>query len=220
MPADKVVAPPSFDAILLPELQAGDADDLEPAASLDAFGFDGLTLETLALGGARIEASRLAGVRAAEADLRGTTISEAIVEQLDVPVVRAARTRWRDVRFEGGRLGSAELYEAEWRSVHFVGCKLGFVKLRGSELRDVQFTDCVVDELDLASTEALRLAFPGTRIRRFDVSRATLRDVDLRGCDIEELAGVASLRGAVVDSAQLMLLAPLLASEAGIRVVD
>lgn len=214
------VAAPSFDSIVLPELGAGDVYDLEASASLEALAFDELETDAVELRSARVESCRLTRLRAAEADLRGTTVTETLLEQLDVPVIRASRTRWRDVRIEGGRLGSAEFYDAEWQSVHFVGCKLSFVNLRGAKLRDVQFTDCVIEELDLGAAEALRLALPGTRIQRLDVSRATLQHVDLRGCEFDELTGVGSLRGAAVDTGQLMLLAPLLASELGVTVVD
>jgi uncharacterized protein YjbI with pentapeptide repeats len=221
MPADKAAVPaPSLDPIVLPALSGGDGDDLEPSASLDALAFDGLSADAVALGGARIESCRFTGLRAAEIDLRGTTITETVLEHLDVPIVRASRTRWRDVRIEGGRLGSAELYDAEWQSVHFLGCKLSFVNLRGSRMRDVQFTDCVIEELDLGAAEAVRLALPGTRIQRLDVSRAILQHVDLRGCAFDELTGAGSLRGAAIDPGQLMLLAPLLANELGVTVVD
>lgn len=220
MPERPAVAAPSFDPIVLPELGGGDRYDLEASTSLEALAFDDLETDAVELRGARVESCRLTRLRAAEADLRGTTVTETLLEQLDVPIIRASRTRWRDVRVEGGRLGSAEFYDAEWQSVHFVGCKLSFVNLRGSQLRDVQFTDCVIEELDLGSAEALRVALPGTRIQRLDVSRATLQHVDLRGCDFDELTGVDSLRGTVVDSGQLMLLAPLLAHELGVTILD
>ena len=60
----------------------------------------------------------------------------------------------------------------------------------------------------------------GTRIGRLDVAKATLQHTDLRGCTFDEVAGVGSLRGAVVDRDQLALLAPLLASEIGLAVID
>jgi len=216
----KLVEPPSFDPIVLPELRPGDAYDFEPSASIEGFAFEGLNVDALELSGARFEACRITGLRAPDADLRASTLIETVLERIDVPVLRAPRTRWRDVRIEGGRLGSAEFSDATWESVHVVGCKLGFVNLRGSELRDVQFTDCTIEELDLGAADGLRLAFPGTRIQRLDVSRATLRHADLRGCDFDEITGVASLRGAVIDADQLMLLAPLLAREAGLVVAE
>jgi uncharacterized protein YjbI with pentapeptide repeats len=221
MPADKAAVPaPMLDPIVLPELQAGDGYDLEPSASLEAFAFESISTDAVQLGGARIESCRVTGLHAAEAELRGTTIIETVLEHLDIPVLRASRTRWRDVRIEGGRLGSAELYDADWESVEFVGCKLSFVNLRGSTLRDVRFTDCTIEELDLGAAEVLRLALPGTRIRRLDVSRATLQHADLRGCEFADLTGAGSLRGAAIDADQLALLAPLFASELGIAIIE
>jgi uncharacterized protein YjbI with pentapeptide repeats len=221
MPAEKPAVPaPRIDAIVLPELRAGDMYDLEPSVSLEAFAFESIDADAVQLGGARIESCRITGLHAAEADLRGTTIIETVLEHLDIPVVRASRTRWRDVRIEGGRLGSAELYDAEWESVEFVGCKLGFVNLRGSTLRDVRFTDCTIEELDVGAAEVTRLALPGTRIRSLDVSRATMQHADLRGCEFAELTGAGALRGAAIDADQLALLAPLFARELGITVIE
>ncbi|MBN9139373.1 MAG: pentapeptide repeat-containing protein [Micrococcales bacterium] len=221
MPAQKpLVAPPRLDPVRLPELEPGDDTRLEPSATLEGLAFEGVVADAVELGGARLESCRIAGLRAAEADLRGTTVRETLFEHLDIPVVRGARTRWREVSFEGGRLGSAELYDAEWQSVQFTGAKLGFLNLRGARLEDVRFTDCVIDELDLGSAAVERLALPGVRIRHLDVTRATLRDVDLRGCAFEVLTGAGFLRGAVIDTDQLALLAPVLASELGLTVAD
>jgi uncharacterized protein YjbI with pentapeptide repeats len=143
-----------------------------------------------------------------------------VLERVDVPVVRGVRGRWRDVEVRDARLGSAELYESTWDRVHLVGCKLGFVNLRGAELRDVLFTDCTVDELDLVQARATRVAFAGTRVRRLDVQASTLEHVDLRGADLDEVAGVRSLAGATVTPEQLARLAPLLAEGLGIAVED
>ncbi|QNO37235.1 pentapeptide repeat-containing protein [Protaetiibacter sp. SSC-01] len=219
MAAPPPVAAPRVDPVKLPvDLQCGDTYDLEPGAMLEGFAFDGLRLDEFSLRDAHLELCRLTEVSAPETELRGASFVEVVIERLDVPVLRGSRASLRDVRIEGGRLGSAELYDSEWRSVHVVGCKLGFVNLRGASLHDVIFTECTIDELDLGSADARRVTLPGTRIRHLDVTHATLADVDLRGCELEELTGAGSLRGAVVDPDQLALLAPILASELGIRV--
>nr|WP_277818596.1 pentapeptide repeat-containing protein [Cellulosimicrobium arenosum] len=112
------------------------------------------------------------------------------------------------------------MYESTWHGVHLVGCKLGFVNLRGADLHDVLFTDCTIDELDLVQARATRVAFVGTRVRRLDVQASTLEHVDLRGADLDEIAGVRSLAGATVGELQLARLAPLLADALGVTVQD
>lgn len=208
---------PRIDALALSALAEGDPADLVRDADLDSVLFHDLSLADLTLPGALVGSTRFTDVAAGETDLRGARLHEVELDRVNLPVVRAARSQWRDVRVTG-RLGSLEAYEVQWRAVHFVGCKLSFVNLRGAELVDVAFTDCTIEELDLGSAVARRVALPGTRVVSLGVRDAELRDVDLRGATIDDLDGLASLRGATISSDQLMLLAPLMAVGLGLRV--
>lgn len=208
---------PQIDRIRLGDLVPGDADDLVRNADLDSVLYADLALAELSMPGALIASARFADVSADETDLRGARLNEVELDRVNLPVVRAARSQWRDVRVTG-RLGSLEAYEVQWRSVHFVGCKLSFVNLRGAELVDVAFTDCVIEELDLGSAVARRVGLRGTRIGALDVRQAELHDVDLRGATFDGLDGLTSLAGATIGPDQLMLLAPLMAAGLGLRV--
>nr|WP_246256041.1 pentapeptide repeat-containing protein [Isoptericola halotolerans] len=201
-------------------MRPGAASDLVPGADLDGVELTDVRLDRVELRGARADGSRLDGLRAPEADLRHLALTEVVLSRVDVPVVQGVRTRWRDVEVHDARIGSAELYESAWQSVRFVGCKLGFVNLRGATLRDVVLTDCVVDELDLVQAQATRVSFEGTRVRRLDVQASSLQDVDLRGAELTELVGTDALRGSTITPAQLGQLAPALAANLGIDVVD
>ena len=152
------------------------------------------------------------------ADLRGLRIHDCVVESLDAPVLRASSSTWRDVRVGGGRVGSAELYDAGLSGVEFVGMKLGFVNLRGATVTDVVFRDCVIDELDIADARLLRVSFEGTRIRAAEGSNTSIAHVDLRGADLDRVERLEGFRGATIGSDQLYTLAPLLAAQAGYRV--
>lgn len=157
-------------------------------------------------------------LRADDADLRGLRVRDSVVETLDAPVLRASSSAWREVRVAGGRVGSAELYDATLNGVEFVGMKLGFVNLRGSTLTDVVFRDCVVDELDVADARLLRVSFPGTSIRAVEGTNSRIEHVDLRDADLDRVERLEGLRGATIGSDQLFALAPLLAAQAGYRV--
>lgn len=157
-------------------------------------------------------------LRADGTDLRGLRVRDSVVETLDAPVLRASSSAWREVRVAGGRVGSAELYDATFNGVEFVGMKLGFVNLRGSTLTDVVFRDCVVDELDVADARLLRVSFPGTSIRAVEGTNSRIEHVDLREADLDRVERLEGLRGATIGSDQLFALAPLLAAQAGYRV--
>lgn len=191
-----MIAAPRIDD-LPADLADGDSDKLTANADLEAVRFRGLSADAL--------------------DLRSARLREVELDQVNLPVVRAARGQWRDVRVSG-RLGSLEAYEAQWRSVHFVGCKLSFVNLRGAELLDVAFTDCIVEELDLLDARARRVRLRETRVGHLSLREGELRDVDLRGAELESIDGVRHLRGATVSPVQLTLMAPLLADALGIQV--
>jgi uncharacterized protein YjbI with pentapeptide repeats len=208
---------PQIARLDLGPLVDGDPADLHASAQLESVRYTGLVVSDLVLPGAEVVACEFAGLSADEADLKGARLSEVRLDQVDVPVVRAARSRWRDVRVTG-RIGSLEAYESELRSVHFVGCKLSFVNLRGAELLDVAFTDCVIEELDLVQSKVRRVRIDGSRIAHLDVQHSDLHDFDLRGAELESIAGLTHLRGTTITSHQLTLLAPLLAIQLGISI--
>lgn len=202
-----------------------DLDDWTPGPGdvLTGDRIEGKRIETLDLVGERlpdveIEESVIGTLRVDGADLRGLRVRDSVVEVLDAPVLRASSSAWREVRIAGGRVGSAELYDAGLNGVEFVGMKLGFVNLRGSTITDVVFRDCVIDELDIADARLLRVSFDGTRIRAAEGSNTRIDHVDLRSADLDRVERLEGFRGATIAADQLYTLAPLLAAQAGYRV--
>ncbi|MDP4332860.1 pentapeptide repeat-containing protein [Curtobacterium sp. A7_M15] len=202
-----------------------DLDDWTPGPGdvLTGDRIEGKRIDVFDLAGERlpdleIEESVIGTLRVDGADLRGLRIRDSVVETLDAPVLRASSSSWREVRIAGGRIGSAELYDAGLNGVEFVGMKLGFVNLRGSTLTDVVFRDCVLDELDIADARLLRVSFEGTRIRAAEGSNTRIEHVDLRGADLDRVERLEGFRGATIGADQLYTLAPLLAAQAGYRV--
>ncbi|WP_144764691.1 pentapeptide repeat-containing protein [Curtobacterium sp. 9128] len=184
---------------------------------------DGRRIATFDVTGERlpdleVEECVIDDLRVDGADLRGLRVHDTVIGSLDAPVLRASSSSWREVRVVGGRVGSAELFDAGLNGVEFVGMKFGFVNLRGATVTDVVFRDCIVDELDIADARLLRVAFPGTRIRAVEGSNTRVDHVDLRGADLDRAERLEGLRGATVAADQLFVLAPLLAVQAGYRV--
>ncbi|WIJ45674.1 pentapeptide repeat-containing protein [Curtobacterium citreum] len=192
------------------DLLTGDRIEAKRIAVLDVAGerLPDLELEECVVGTLRADGT----------DLRGLRVRDSVVETLDAPVFRASSSAWREVRVAGGRVGSAELYDATLNAVEFVGMKLGFVNLRGSTLTDVVFRDCVLDELDIADARLLRVSFEGTRIRSAEGSNTRIDHVDLRAADLDRVERLEGFRGATIGADQLYALAPLLAAQAGYRV--
>ncbi|KRB78326.1 hypothetical protein ASE01_03345 [Nocardioides sp. Root190] len=209
---------PKIDPIRHGQLEVGQPDQLVPNADLHAAVFTDVATSTLAMRAATLDMCRLEGISTRETDWNATRLRETTVTRMDSPVMKAARTEWRDLHVRDSRLGSVEAYEARWSSVHFVDCKLGYINLRGAELLDVAFTGCIIEELDFVQTTARRVRFSETRLSRLTAQQGTFEHVDLRGADIAEIDGLDSLRGVVISPRQLHDLAPALAAERGIVV--
>jgi uncharacterized protein YjbI with pentapeptide repeats len=84
----------------------------------------------------------------------------------------------------------------------------------------VSFEDCVLDSADFqgASIDAAR--FCGCQLLGTDFTNSRMSQVDLRGSQLTLACSLRGLRGAIVDSVQLVELAPSLAHELGIVVED
>lgn len=209
---------PRIDSLKLGALAPGDVDALTDGHTIDGERFADLDLEGRDLANITIRESSFDGLRSRDLNLRGSSLSEVIIDRLDVPVLRSSRSSWRSARIRESRIGSGEFYDSNWRSIRIENSKLGYLNFRGSTVTDIVITGCSIDELDLSGSEAQRIVFESSSIRSLDVRQARLLDVDLRGAELHQISGIPNLRGIVVDSGQLDLLAPLLASSLGITV--
>ncbi|NNC12926.1 pentapeptide repeat-containing protein [Planctomonas sp. JC2975] len=223
MPRPKPLAAPRIDRFELLDVADAPPSALRSHSVHEAVAFaspdDPHVLEGSDLSGIELSECVLSGLDLSDVRIIDSRLRETRLDGVTASVMAAQGGDWRDVEVLGSRIGAAELYESTWHSVRLHGCKLGFVNLRASELVDVVFEDCTIDELDLGDAKATRLAFPGCRIGVLEASHVRFADVDLRGADLEQVRGVASLRGAAVSFDQLLGLAPALADELGIRVV-
>lgn len=218
MQAHDLVPAPRIDSLILENLFDGENELLRPGAELDDLRLAGIRGEKIDVSGSNTSGCEFDDVVADEFSIATSRVAETRFAAVGVPLFRMARSVFRDVEFDGGRLGAVEAYDLQARALHFRGCRLNYLNLRGSTLTDVAFTDCQIDELDLGQATVERMGFPGSRIGALTMHNAVLKNVDLRGVELGVVNGAASLKGATISSQQLMDLAPQLARESGIRV--
>ncbi|MFZ4894915.1 pentapeptide repeat-containing protein [Plantibacter sp. Mn2098] len=209
---------PRIDPIVLNDLLEGDVEQVYAHETSEGYRFDAADFDGRDLAGVTFRECEFVAASAHEADLHASAFVDAVIERLNAPVLRAARSRFRDVSIDSSRIGSAEMYDANWQSVHIRNSKLGFVNLRGSSLQDVLFTDCTIDELDLGDATVNRVAFVDTQVNSLDLTRAKLTNTDLRGLELRKISGLEGLRGATLSEYQVSELAPLFAVHLGIVV--
>ena len=162
--------------------------------------FTDVTLDDVALRKARLSDVWLRDVRLLSADLAGSN--------------------WLDSTFIACSGAGIQAYDAGFQRVVFSECKLDSWNFRGATLRGVVFDRCLLRDTDFGGASLKQVTFPGCTLTRADFSRVTLDKVDFRGAELDITAGYESLRGAIMNTAQLMSIAPVLARQIGIVIKD
>jgi uncharacterized protein YjbI with pentapeptide repeats len=140
-----------------------------------------------------------------------------------------ARGMLTKVTITGSRLTDADLTslrttDVKWERCVLRGCTLVGANIAGGTFQDVLFADCRLDQAALdhvratgpvafagcAMTETTFIhcglngaVFDGCKLASTRFDSTDLRDADLRGNDLSTVAGLPSLRGAVIEEPQL-----------------
>ncbi|MCH0561974.1 MULTISPECIES: pentapeptide repeat-containing protein [unclassified Streptomyces] len=207
--------------VRLPELQEHGGGGLAPDGDYDGLEFRDADLGGQDGAGARFMDCRLAGCGLDETRLRRARLLDSVLTGVRGVGTDLAESTLRDVEVVDARLGGTQMHGAVLERVLVRGGKIDFLNLRKARLRDVVFESCVLVEPDFAGARLERVAFVDCAVKGADFGEAVLTDVDLRAAaPLEIVRGVDRLAGAVISTAQLLDLAPVLAAQLGVRVED
>jgi uncharacterized protein YjbI with pentapeptide repeats len=181
---------------------------------------DGGVVSDLTLSGSRFVECAVTGVTFDGTSLRRCRISDMWFGETRFVAADIAESTVVDAWLSGCVLAGVQAFSTLLRRVTFRHCKLDSVNFRDATLTDVTFEDCVLRDPDFAAAKLTRVRFPGCTLSGAAFTKATCSAVDLRGATLGITAGYDALRGATIDSLQLMTLAPLLAHHLGITVKD
>jgi uncharacterized protein YjbI with pentapeptide repeats len=202
-------------------------DSLSPlAGSIAVDGdYDGViisdqSLADVAASGTRFIESAITGVTFSGGTLRKCRMSDVWLGDTRFVAVDLAESTLVDTWLNGCVLAGVQAFSGLMRRMSFRGCKLDSVNFRDCTLTDVTFEDCVLRDPDFGGAKLTRVRFPGCSLTGASFTNAICSSVDLRGASLGITAGFGALRGATIDSLQLMALAPLLAHHLGITVKD
>jgi uncharacterized protein YjbI with pentapeptide repeats len=131
-----------------------------------------------------------------------------------------AEGAWLDVTVIGSSLAGVQIFGAEMRRVVFSGCKLDSVNFRATSLTEVVFHHSMLRDVDFGSATLTRCSFPDSALTRVDLSKVTMDATDLREAELGLIIDTGSLRGAIISSGQLAIVAPVLAAALGIVIDD
>jgi uncharacterized protein YjbI with pentapeptide repeats len=209
------VADLPFAATLAPH-----AGGLAPGTEYDGLHFDQLSLDEPRAASSRFIECAFTRVSLQGGRLQRARFTDVLLRDVRLIATGLAETQWTDAAVVASMAAGAELFGAELRRVTFRGCKLDSVNFRGAGLTEVTFEDCDLRDVDFAGATLTRTAFPNSRLTKTDLTRVTMDATDLRGAELGLIIDSTSLRGAIVSTAQLVTLAPVLAETMGITVSD
>jgi len=155
-----------------------------------------------------------------EAKLEKTGFTDVILAGCDLIATVFTDASWQRLHIKSSRCSGVQLQMSTLKDVTFTGCKLNLANFRFAKLKNVLFEDCALDEADFYSAELVNVQFKNCTLEKTVFSAAKLKSVDLRTSDIFNILGIDGLAGATIDSTQLLTLAPMLAAEFKIKVID
>ncbi|MFI6581034.1 pentapeptide repeat-containing protein [Embleya sp. NPDC050493] len=183
--------------------------------------FDGDAFAEVEAGGSAFTSSAFSTVTFTGGRYRRSRFDDVWLHGVRVVGADLVETSWMDAEFAACVLAGIEAFGATMRRVVFHHCKFDSVNLRKTKLREVAFVDCLLRDVDLAGATLTDVSFPGSTLERIRLDNAQLSRVDLREAGAPDIAsGLDALRGATIDSAQLLDLAPALAHLLGLIVED
>lgn len=159
-------------------------------------------------------------VRLAGAALDDARFVDCRFERCDLAGVRFARLSMRRVELAECRLTGIDLGAAHLHDVRFTSCKLDDANLRGVQGERITFADCVLAGTEFAQASLEDAVFEACRMAGVDLRRAVLTGSTFPESDLTDVLGVDGLRGAKVTMVQALQLAPRLAQELGLVVLD
>ena len=141
-------------------------------------------------------------------------------ERCDLSAVAFTRLSMRRVELADCRLTGIDLGAADLHDVRFTSCKLDDANLRGVKGERVTFVDCVLGGTEFAQATLEDAVFESCKLAGVDLRRAVLTGTTFPECDLSDVLGVDGLKGARLTMLQALQLAPRMAQELGIVVLD
>jgi uncharacterized protein YjbI with pentapeptide repeats len=194
--------------------------DLAPGEAYEGAHFDQLDLGQPDAHGSRFLECAFTAVSIQDGQLRRAQFTDVWLRDVRLISTTLAESSWVGAEITGSVAAGVEAFAARLRRVTLRGCKLDSVNFRDAALAEVTFDNCVLSDVDFSGAALTRTVFRNSRLTRTDFTRATMDEVDLRGAELGITVDPTCLRGAIVTTAQLMDLAPLLAEGLGLIVAD
>jgi uncharacterized protein YjbI with pentapeptide repeats len=167
-----------------------------------------------------IDGAVLAAVEISSSSLRNASIDDCVFNRCLMFGTSFDGSGIHRATFVGGMYSGVVFSDCTIKDVIFESAKLNLSNFRSSRLSSVIFRDCDLTEADFQGAEFRHVEFSRCDLTGAEFSHCKMVGVDLRTSEISGVRGVTGLRGALIDTAQLIGLSHTLASELGVEVSD
>jgi uncharacterized protein YjbI with pentapeptide repeats len=165
-------------------------------------------------------AARLEAADHAEAGLAGLRITDCELHRCNLANVRARGATLTRVAFKGCRLTGITLSDGHLTDVTFDDCRIDLASFSESNFERVVFADCLLVRSDFLAARLHDVRFKRCDMTDIDISDASSRNSELRGCTLDGLRGAASLRNVAMPWGDVIAAAGLFAQALGVRVLS
>jgi uncharacterized protein YjbI with pentapeptide repeats len=210
-------APDIPDNLAVASLPEADLDDGAVHAGLAVADVD---LSGREAAGAELDQCTYAGVSFSSVRLRRATVRDVQFDRCDLANLLARDSSMVRVAVLGSRMTGVALLATSLRDVLFRDCRIDLASFAACKFADVTFANCRLDQANFGDADLSGVQFERCGLSGAQFSGATLAGARFSGCDLTGIAGVASLRGAVIAASDALTLARIFAEALGITIDD
>jgi len=193
--------------------------DLADELTLDGLEYAGLDLAGRIGRSVEFDGCRFSGTDLSGVELERGGFVDCEFDTCNLANLHAADAALRRVRVSGSRMTGFQWINGVLRDVALHDCRLDLSTFRFCTLTDVVFSGCILTRAYFTNADLRRTRFVDFSLAGVQLSHANLAGTRFTRCELVDVGGVTSMRGAVVEGHNLIALAHTLAAALGI-VID
>lgn len=206
--------------IIKAALVAADVDQLVTEANLEQVIIAHADASGKQIRNLNLDEVSLERVLLIETRLEKLSLTDAELKACDLSAARCSESSVIRTHIVGGRMTGIDFSRSTIKDVVFEDCKLDMANFRFAKLTRVQFINCMMSETDFQVAELSDVEFQASHLEKVEFGQCKIKDTDARSSELIDIRGWQSLKGMTIDSTQLVMIAPQLAHELGLKVGD
>jgi uncharacterized protein YjbI with pentapeptide repeats len=194
--------------------------DLENDGAYRAMHFKSLDLSSRRARTADFEGCRFVDTAFAGTEMHRAELTDVELDRCDLSNMRVRSSSAHRAVVSASRLTGAAWSECAFHDVVFDTCRADLAGFRFSAFRTVVFRDCTLLEANFQDADLRGARFERCDLTGAQFSNATMDGTRFADCTLAGIAGVTSLRGAIIRSRDAWGLVHSLAGAMGITIED